>query len=561
MYLDFYGLLKEPFHITPDPEFLYLSPSHKEALGVILYGVENRAGFMMITGGVGLGKTTILRSALQRFDHEHTKTILVFNPCLAYGDLIKLIYEELGIELPEKEDQFQRIQRLHLALIEEYKQGNNVVLVIDEAQNMPSETLENLRMLSNLETSKDKLLQIILVGQQPELENLLNSDALRQLKQRIAYRATLVKLTPQESEAYIRHRLEIALGVRKQPFTPSAIKRIVKHCDGVPRCINIVCGNALISGFGIGQDPIKPGLIREVINDLSDRRKGRSRGWILAPFAALLIAGVLFYFYAAGIIPHFKEPGKPTNGAQETANVPKVFDNAKESPESKAVSNTVEQVPPSSPVAPSPKPTTPSVLNSTATPAAPNRESPSSPVPMETARPTQPSVSTTTNKGSRVGTQAPAGDEPPSHPMNQSIPLRETLPPSGNGMASSAGGPSDRPAQGTGAGTRPFTESETAGIHEQPHGQTPTPAREQPPTAAANSTGVAADSDPGEKSRGRTTRATPQASQTTKAEPLPQPAAPSQTAPEKPSAGSPDPSEIIDWLIDKRVKQKGARAN
>jgi len=118
MYLEYYGLLKEPFHITPDPEFLYLSPSHKEALGVILFGVENRAGFMMITGGVGLGKTTVLRSAMQQFDRECVKTVLVFNPCLTYRELIRLIYEELGLEVPDGEDQFQLIQRLHLALIE-----------------------------------------------------------------------------------------------------------------------------------------------------------------------------------------------------------------------------------------------------------------------------------------------------------------------------------------------------------------------------------------------------------------------------------------------------------
>jgi general secretion pathway protein A len=295
MYLDFYGFLKRPFHITPDPEFLYLSPSHKEALGVILYGVENGAGFMMISGAVGLGKTTILRSAMQRFDRERIKTVLVFNPCVSYRELLRVICEELGLEFSDVEDQFQLIQRLHLALIAEYKQGNTVVLVIDEAQNMPVETLENLRMLSNLETSKDKLLQVILIGQQPELGNLLNSTALRQLKQRVAHRATLVNLTYQESIEYIHHRLRLASGRKQCPFTKSAIKTIARHCAGVPRCINIICDNALVTGYGSGQNPIKPKLVREVIHDLNGQDRRSWKRWLLASIGMLLFIAAFVY--------------------------------------------------------------------------------------------------------------------------------------------------------------------------------------------------------------------------------------------------------------------------
>lgn len=296
MYLDFYGFYRKPFHITPDPEFLYLSPSHKDALGVILYGVENGAGFMMISGAVGLGKTTILRSAMQRFDREHVKTVLIFNPCVSYKELLKVICEELGLELSNAEEQFQLVQRLHLALIDEYTQGNTVVLIVDEAQNMPVETLENLRMLSNLETSKDKLLQVILIGQQPELGNLLNTPALRQLKQRIAHRATLVNLTYQESIDYIHHRLRLASGRKRCPFTKAAIKLIARHCAGVPRCLNIVCDNALVTGYGSGQNPIKPRLVNEVIRDLNGRVQNLWKRWLLASLGLLMFATVFLFF-------------------------------------------------------------------------------------------------------------------------------------------------------------------------------------------------------------------------------------------------------------------------
>ena len=200
MYLDYFGLDKEAFHISPDPEFLFLSPSHKEALAVILYGIEKRTGFMLITGGVGLGKTTILRSALERIDKERIKVILLFNPIISYANLVKTIYRELEIDLPASGDAFDIEEGLHLGLIEQYKNDRTVVLIIDEAQNLPAETLERLRMLSNLETDKEKLIQIILIGQEPELDNMLDSVQLRQIKQRIAVRASIVQLTEKESK-------------------------------------------------------------------------------------------------------------------------------------------------------------------------------------------------------------------------------------------------------------------------------------------------------------------------------------------------------------------------
>jgi general secretion pathway protein A len=205
MYQNFYHLKKEPFHITPDPEFLFLSPSHKEALGSIIYGVKNRKGFVVITGEVGVGKTTILRSYLERIDKPKVKIIYLFNANVTFKNLLRTIYKELGLDI-KTDDIVEMLNRLYQILMEEYKQGNTVLLIVDEAQNMPIETLENLRMLSNLETSKEKLLQIVLTGQS-EFEKMLDRHELRQLKQRIAIRSTIVPFTAKESMDYVKHRL------------------------------------------------------------------------------------------------------------------------------------------------------------------------------------------------------------------------------------------------------------------------------------------------------------------------------------------------------------------
>ncbi|MDH3772231.1 MAG: AAA family ATPase, partial [Nitrospirota bacterium] len=178
MYLAYYGLQREPFHTTPDPSFLFLSPSHKEALGAIIYGVEKRKGFIAIIGEVGTGKTSILRAYLERKAPQKQKTIYIFNPVLSFHELLIAIFR--GLELvPRHDDVPEMVNQLHEALVAEFQAGGTVVLAIDEAQNMPVETLENLRMLSNLETSTDKLIQIILLGQ-PELDSLLKQSSLRQ---------------------------------------------------------------------------------------------------------------------------------------------------------------------------------------------------------------------------------------------------------------------------------------------------------------------------------------------------------------------------------------------
>jgi general secretion pathway protein A len=295
MYQDFYHLRKEPFHITPNPEFLFLSPSHKQALGSIVYGVRNRKGFIVITGEVGVGKTTVLRSYLEGVAKQKTKVIYIFNTNVSFKNLLKTIYKELGLD-PKSGDIVEMLNDLYQILMDEYKQGNTVLLIADEAQNMPIETLENLRMLSNLETSNDKLLQIVLIGQY-EFEDILNLHELRQLKQRIVLRSTIVPLTQKESIAYIKHRLGKAAMNGSQVFTKGAMKRIVKEAKGIPRLLNILCDNALITGFGYKKRPVNTKIVEEVITDFKGGEKEHSLlKWVVAPAVVLILLILILFF-------------------------------------------------------------------------------------------------------------------------------------------------------------------------------------------------------------------------------------------------------------------------
>ncbi len=299
MYQNFYRLKKEPFHITPDPEFLFLSPSHRQALGSIIYGVRNRKGFVVITGEVGVGKTTILRSYLEGVAKQKTKVVYIFNAHVSFKNLLKTIYKELGLEA-RTGDVVEMLNDLYQVLMEEYTQGNTVLLIVDEAQNMPIETLENLRMLSNLETSKDKLIQIVLVGQY-EFEEILNLYELRQLKQRVVIRSTIVPFTQKESLDYIQHRLDKAAENGSPVFTKGALKRIVKEAKGIPRYLNILCDNALITGFGYKKRPVNAKIVDEVITDYKGEEKGPSFlkwKWIITSAAVLLLVILLLFLYA-----------------------------------------------------------------------------------------------------------------------------------------------------------------------------------------------------------------------------------------------------------------------
>ncbi len=295
MYLNFFGLKKEPFQITPDPEFLFLSASHREALASIIYGIEKRKGFIAIIGGVGLGKTTIFRSYLERINKRQIRTIYIFNPNVSFKSLLKTIFQELDIA-PVSDDTVEMVNRLHDVLIAEYREGRNIVLAIDEAQNIPIPTLENLRMLSNLETARDKLIQIVFIGQ-PEFDEMLKTEALRQINQRIAMRSTILPLTRKESAAYIKHRLARAQQGGGAVFTEDAINKISVRAGGIPRTINILCDNALVTAYGYQKKPVSAKIVGEIIRDFDRRKLTSPLKWKYAPaFAAALIAAV-FWMY------------------------------------------------------------------------------------------------------------------------------------------------------------------------------------------------------------------------------------------------------------------------
>ncbi len=269
MYLDFFALHTKPFHTTPDPYFLYLSPSHKQALGSIVCGVLEKKGFIVVTGQVGLGKTTILRSFLAQVNREKQRTIYLLNPNLSFRNLLKTLLRELGHD-PIDGDDAEVVEQLHLVLIEEYRNDKTVVLLIDEAQNMPMATLEHLRMLSNLETPKDKLIQIVLVGQ-PEFDGLLDCYALRQLRQRIAMQAVLTPLSSEESYHYIDYRLAKAGGTTHKCFSKLALRLLVREAKGIPRRLNILCDTALITALGYQQSIVTSRIAKEVIRDQTTR--------------------------------------------------------------------------------------------------------------------------------------------------------------------------------------------------------------------------------------------------------------------------------------------------
>lgn len=252
MYLDFYGLKEKPFNLTPDPRFLYLSGYHRGALEHVFYGLKQKEGFILITGDVGTGKTTLCRAILERLDKE-TKTALILNPMLSEEELVQNILEDFGIipknlRANKKLTKKNLIDILNSFLLKQLSIGGNAVLIIDEAQNLSLPVLEQIRILSNLETDKEKLLQIVLVGQQ-ELKQKLELPELRQLNQRISIRYHLYPLTKEETQRYTDHRLMVAGANRAITFSKGALDIIFKYSQGVPRLINLICDRALLGGY------------------------------------------------------------------------------------------------------------------------------------------------------------------------------------------------------------------------------------------------------------------------------------------------------------------------
>jgi len=261
MYENFYGLDERPFSITPDPRFVYLSARHQDALAHLLYGVGRggSGGFVQLTGEVGTGKTTLCRLMLEQVP-EDTRVALILNPMLEPRELLRAICREFGVPVAQADDPESLGQALNQRLLEIHAAGNRAVLIVDEAQNMSRETLEQVRLLTNLETSTDKLLQIILLGQ-PELREILARPSLRQLAQRITARYHLAPLQADETADYVRHRLRIA-GAPRCPFTRPALKALHRASAGVPRLINIIADRSLMAGYARESEQISPARLR-----------------------------------------------------------------------------------------------------------------------------------------------------------------------------------------------------------------------------------------------------------------------------------------------------------
>jgi general secretion pathway protein A len=265
LYLNYYNLREEPFSITPDPRFLFFSAKHQEAFNHLLFGIHQRKGFIELTGEVGAGKTTICRKLLEELGDRY-KTALILNPCLSPHQLLKTIVLEFGLK-PRGIDRVAYLHVLNQFVLEQVNSGNDVVLIIDEAQNLSDESLEQVRLLSNLETDHQKLMQIVLMGQ-PELRDKLAQPKLRQLRQRITVRYHLSPLDLAETAYYVNHRLSLAGANGRPQFDESAIRLVHKHTGGVPRLINALCDKALLAGFVMQTDLLDPEIIKVAIEEL-----------------------------------------------------------------------------------------------------------------------------------------------------------------------------------------------------------------------------------------------------------------------------------------------------
>jgi general secretion pathway protein A len=292
MYRDYFGFKQSPFSITPDPGFLFLSHDHKEAFAHLLYGVGDTGGFVQLTGEVGTGKTTLCRYLMENTPEE-VDVALILNPRQSALELVASICDELGIDYPRESDSIKAlVDRLNASLLERHAHGRRTVLVIDEAQNLSVEVLEQVRLLTNLETTRHKLLQILLIGQ-PELQTIMDRPELRQLDQRITARYHLRPLSLSETSAYVTHRLAVA-GCAKTLFTTRALKEIFRRSQGVPRLINILCDRALLGAYAKRAAQVDPRLVKAADREIKGRPAvagGVPRWAWTVPLLALLVVG------------------------------------------------------------------------------------------------------------------------------------------------------------------------------------------------------------------------------------------------------------------------------
>ena len=291
MYQHYFGLAEAPFSIAPDPRYLYLSQRHQEALAHLLYGVNGDGGFVLLTGEVGAGKTTVCRCLLQQIPAS-CDVAYVFNPNLTVGELLSTICVEFGIAYPPGNVSVKVfIDCINAYLLEAHAKGRHTVLIIDEAQNLSTVVLEQMRLLTNLETNERKLLQIILLGQ-PELAMMLLRPELRQLNQRIVARYHLGPLTKPEVAAYVRHRLEVS-GAQRQLFPAGLMGRVFRLTGGVPRVINVLCDRALLGTFVQGKDRVDRATLAQAAREVFPQPRRRSLVAPLLIFLIVTLAGAL----------------------------------------------------------------------------------------------------------------------------------------------------------------------------------------------------------------------------------------------------------------------------
>ena len=288
MYASYFGLKQEPFSIAPDPRLLFMSERHREALAHLLYGLGGGGGFVLLTGEIGTGKTTVCRCFIEQVPPQ-CNLAYIFNPKLTVTELLETVCHEFGIEVPRGGTVKEYLDPLNAFLLQAHAAGRNNVLVIDEAQNLSADVLEQLRLLTNLETSERKLLQIILVGQ-PELRTMLARPELEQLAQRVIARYHLQALTEAETVQYIRHRMEVCGLDRPLPFNSRALRRIHELTGGVPRRINLLCDRALLGAYAGGLSTVDKAIVDKAAGEVFEPARAPQRGWAHAVAAVAVLA-------------------------------------------------------------------------------------------------------------------------------------------------------------------------------------------------------------------------------------------------------------------------------
>ncbi|MGA7145505.1 MAG: AAA family ATPase, partial [Desulfobacterales bacterium] len=361
MYCTYYKFSEKPFDVTPDPRFLYLTEGYRETLASIVYGIRERRGFITIIGEVGTGKTTLLNAAMDRMD-EKTRVAFIFNTDVTFDQMLNMALYEWGlIKDNETVSKVDAIQRLNRFAIEQLRIGGNVVLIVDEAQNLDNNVMENLRLLSNLETRRHKLIQIVLSGQ-PELYLKLSRHELRQLAQRISLKRYVSPLDEKDTYAYLQHRLKVVQDTGTFPFTPKAQKLIWEYSKGVPRKINILCDNAFLVGYALEIKTITEKVVWEAVQDLewrnsSDKKapwevplpespgftwvKPRPRRRSFKLTAAMVTAGILIL--AGGVLIN----NNPFNAAKLTGFIGRIRNTA---PQAVRPEPVIKKIPVSPPV-------------------------------------------------------------------------------------------------------------------------------------------------------------------------------------------------------------------